>query len=370
LQGHTAGVIATNRNLFIMGIEERLSRLAEMVGGELLGDPEVRIRGVNELAAAGDGDITFIAKPAMAEVANASGASAVIMPSDAIQSTKPGIRVKNPYLAIAIIHNYFMQTPFSATGIHPGAHVGDECRIPQAVAIGPRAVLGQGVILGERVTIGPGTVIGDRTVIGDDCQLHANVTIYPQCRIGNRVIIQSGAVIGSDGFGYATDEQGRHVKRPHVGVVEIEDDVEIGANACIDRATFGKTVISRGSKIDNMVQLAHNVKVGENCLIVAQVGIAGSTSLGRGVVVGGQVGVVGHVHLGDGVMIAGKSGVHNNQKPGSIIAGIPAIPHKKWAQAVSAFQKLPELIKDVRTLQKLVAEMGYKTPPTGGQDED
>jgi UDP-3-O-[3-hydroxymyristoyl] glucosamine N-acyltransferase len=336
-----------------MGIEERLSRLAEMVGGELQGDPELRIHGVNEVAAAGDGEITFIVKPTMADLANGSGASAIIIPRGA-QVTKPAIMVRNPYLAVTIIHNHFLRTPFTPAGIDPRAVVGTGCRIPEAVSIGPSAVLGQGVILGERVTIGPGTVIGDGVVIGDDCLFHANVTIYQHCRIGSRVIIHSGAVIGSDGFGYATDEQGRHLKRPHVGTVEIDDDVEIGANACVDRGTFGRTIVGRGSKIDNSVQLGHNVKIGEDCLLVAQVGIAGSTTLGRGVVLGGQAAVAGHVHLGDRVMVGAKSGVHNSQQAGSVVTGYPAITHKKWMQAVSVFQKLPELIKDVRTLQKLM----------------
>lgn len=350
-----------------MGAEESLARLAAMVEGELLGDPEVRVREVNDLAAAGEGEITFIAHPRLAAQAAASRASAVIVPSGVDLLEKPVIRVKDPYLAVAVIHNHFLQRPFTAAGVHPSAHLGPGCRIPEEVSIGPLAVLGEGVTLGKRVVVGPGVVIGDQVVIGDECVLHANATLYANSRLGRRVIVHSGAVIGSDGFGYATDEQGRHVKRPHVGGVEIEDDVEIGANVCIDRGTFGNTVIRQGAKIDNLVQIAHNVMVGEHSLLVSQVGISGSTTLGRGVVLGGQVGVAGHLELGDRVMVGAKSGVHNSQKPGTVVSGIPAIPHKKWLLAVSAFQKLPELIKEIRTLRKRVAEFP-PDHPAGGQD--
>ncbi|MDA8165166.1 MAG: UDP-3-O-(3-hydroxymyristoyl)glucosamine N-acyltransferase [Desulfobacteraceae bacterium] len=352
-----------------MGVEESLSRLAEMVDGELLGDSGVRVRGVNELAAAGEEEITFITHPRLATEAAASRAAAVIVPRGVELPGKPAIRVKDPYLAVAVIHNHFLHRPFAAAGIHPRAHVGPECRVPAEVSIGPSAVLGTGVVLGKRVTVGPGTVIGDHAFIGDDCVLHANVTIYAHSRLGRRVIVHSGAVIGSDGFGYATDDRGRHVKRPHVGSVEIEDDVEIGANVCIDRGTFGKTVVREGAKIDNLVQLAHNVVVGERSLLVSQVGIAGSTTLGRGVVLGGQVGVAGHLELGDRVMVGAKSGVHNSQQPGAVISGIPAIAHKKWLLAVSAFQKMPELIKEIRTLRKKVAGL-LQEHPAGEPDAE
>ncbi|MEJ2032787.1 MAG: UDP-3-O-(3-hydroxymyristoyl)glucosamine N-acyltransferase [Deltaproteobacteria bacterium] len=335
---------------------ERLSHLAEMVKGELLGDPGVRICGINALEAAGSEEITFIAHPRLAAKAAASQAAAVIVPSGVELPEKSVIRVKNPYLAVALIHNHFLKRPFTAAGIHPRAHIGANCRVPEEVSVGPMAVLGEGVVLGERVVVGAGVVIGDHVVVGDDCVLHANVTLYAHSRLGQRVIVHSGAVIGSDGFGYATDEQGRHMKRPHVGSVEIEDDVEVGANVCIDRGTFGKTIIRQGAKIDNLAQIAHNVVVGEHSLLVSQVGIAGSTVLGRGVVLGGQAGLAGHLELGDRVMVGAKSGVHNSQKPGMVVSGIPAIPHKKWLQAVSVFQKLPELIKEIRTLQKRVAE--------------
>lgn len=329
-----------------------LAQLAEMVDGELLGDPTVTVGGVAELDAAAPDDIVFITKPAMVELLTASRAAAVIVPLGVDAPGKPAIRVRDPYLAVAVIHQWFVAEPFVAAGVHPAAHVGEGCLVPSQVCIEPLAVLGNRVQLGERVVIHSGVVVGDDVMIGDDTVLHANVSVRSGCRIGRRVIIHDGAVVGSDGFGYATDSQGNHFKRPQVGIVQIDDDVEIGANACIDRATFGTTWVKRGAKIDNLVQIGHNVVVGESTILVGQVGIAGSTKLGRNVVMGGQAGTAGHIELGDGVMVAGKSGVHNSQAAGAVVAGIPAIPHRQWLRVSAALAKLPELAKAVRALEK------------------
>lgn len=337
---------------------KKLAELAELVAGEINGDPETAINGLGDLATARAGEIAFIAKANQQQEISSTKASAVIVPLAVNEADRPIIRVKNPYLAAAIIHNFFLEKPFIAAGPAPNAHIGADCRIPAEVTISPMAVLGDRISLGRRVTIQPGVVLADDVEIGDDTLLHANVTVAKGCKIGSRVIIHSGTVIGSDGFGYGTDEQGRHTKRPHVGIVQIDDDVEIGANVCIDRGTFGRTWIRKGAKIDNLVQIAHNVEVGENSLIVSQVGIAGSTTLGGNVVLGGQVGVKGHIKLDDGVMVAAKSGVHNNQSKGSIIAGIPALPHQKWLRATIVFAKIPDLFKEVRKLGKKVAELG------------
>ncbi|MEW6593443.1 MAG: UDP-3-O-(3-hydroxymyristoyl)glucosamine N-acyltransferase [Thermodesulfobacteriota bacterium] len=339
------------------GTTRTLAELATLVAGELAGPPDLAISGLNDLAGAVDGEITFVSDGRRLEELAACRASAVILPMAVAEAGRPAIRVRNPYLAAAIIHNQFLARPFAAAGIHPTAVIGSRCRIPDAVTIGPHAVIGNGVQLGERVTIGPGVVIGDEAVIGDDALLHANVTIVARSVLGKRVIIHPGAVIGSDGFGYATDEAGRHVKRPHVGIVQLDDDVEIGANACIDRGTFGRTWVKAGAKIDNLVQLGHNVVIGEHSFLVAQVGIAGSTKTGHHVVMGGQVGLAGHLDIGNGVMIAAKSGVHDDQPDGAIIAGIPAIPHKKWLRASAAVARLPELLKELRELKRQVAEL-------------
>jgi len=337
--------------------KKRLAELAALVQGERVGDPEVLIGGVADFDNAVAGEITFVADLKRGARLEECKASAIIVPLAVTEISGPAIRVKNPYLAVARIHALFVAEPFVATGVDARAVVGQDCHIPAEVAISPLVSLGNRVRLGRRVTLHPGVVVYDDAVIGDDVVLYANVTIGHHCQIGNRVIIHSGTVIGSDGFGYATDGNGHHVKRPQVGMVQIDDDVEIGANACIDRATFGKTWIKRGTKIDNLVQLGHNVVIGEDALLVSQVGIAGSTTTGNNVVLGGQVGVGGHIHLGDKVMVAAMSGVHNNLEPGTIVAGIPAIPHKTWLRSSAAYAKLPEMVRELRELRRQVAEL-------------
>jgi len=328
-----------------------LSELAQLVHGEVCGDPDVVIHGLGDLATARPDEITFITK-----------AAAVIVPPAVKTAAKPLIKVKDPNLAAAVIHRYFLAEPYVPTGISKQAVIGAGCRIPATVSIGPLAVIGDRVVLGERVTVQAGTVIGDGVAIGADTLIYPNVTIYNGCCLGDRVIIHAGAVIGSDGFGYATDEQGRHVKRPHVGTVQIDDDVEIGANVCIDRATFGRTWIKQGVKIDNLVQVGHNVVIGEGSIVVAQVGIAGSATLGRGVILGGQAGVNGHIHLDDRAMVASKSGVHASLPKGAVVSGFPAMPHKEWLRASSLFARLPELFREIREIKKAVARLPKDQP--------
>ena len=334
-----------------------LRQLAELVQGELVGDGEVEIVELSALDTAGPGAISFLARAGKEASLPATNASAVIVPLAIASASVPIIRVRDPYLAAAMIHTHLLTEPFQAAGVHPRAHVGATTVAPEQISIGPLAVIGERVRLGERVRIDSGAVIGDDVVIGDDTTIHANVTILSGCRIGCRVIIHPGAVIGSDGYGYATDSRGFHVKRPQVGIVRIDDDVEIGANSCVDRATFGETWIKSGTKIDNLVQVAHNVVVGENCLLVAQVGIAGSTTLGRNVVLGGQAGLAGHIHLEDGVMAAAQAGVHDNQPRGAMIGGSPAIPMKKFARMVAAQSRLPEMVSELRRMRKEIAAL-------------
>ncbi|MFC1512915.1 UDP-3-O-(3-hydroxymyristoyl)glucosamine N-acyltransferase [Thermodesulfobacteriota bacterium] len=335
---------------------ETLVGLARMVDGEVAGDANTLIHGLADIDGAEVGEITFVTKTVKLGLLAGCRASAVIVPQDAGEIDRPAIKVRDPYLAGALIQQFFLAESFVATGVHPAAHVGEQCVLSGQISIGPMAVLGNRVTIGERVVIHPGVVVGDDVVIGDDTVLHANVSIRGGCRIGDRVIIHDGTVVGSDGFGYATDARGTHVKRPHVGTVRIDDDVEIGANVCVDRGTFGTTWIKQGVKIDNLVQIAHNVVVGEHSIIVAQVGIAGSSELGRNVVLGGQAAISGHLTLGDRVMVAGKSGVHNSQADGVVVAGIPAISHRLWLRSSAAFAKLPELLKRVRHLEKKIAD--------------
>lgn len=347
--------------------KKTLAELSHMVGGEIVGDPDVSIHGLADLASAAEGEISFLVKDAHIEKLHESLASAFIVPHTVAYEGKPLIKAKNPYRAAALIQNFFQQKAFKAVGVSPKAHIGTNCEIPDEISIGPFVAIGDRVKLGKRVTIHAGAVIGDDVVIGDDCLLYANVTVYHSCTIGARVIIHGGTVIGSDGFGFATDEEGNHLKWPHTGTVQIDDDVEIGANVTVDRGTFGKTHIMKGTKIDNLVQVGHNVTIGENSLIVAQVGIAGSTSLGRNVVLGGQTGVKGHIHLDDYTTVAAKSGVHSSLKKGSIVSGYPAIPHKDWLKASIIFSKLPKLYEELLDMRKKITEIYEKLFPDDGQ---
>jgi UDP-3-O-[3-hydroxymyristoyl] glucosamine N-acyltransferase len=346
-----------------------LAELSKMVSGELHGDPDITIHGLADLASAAAGDIAFLVKAAATgiETLKNSQGSAFLVPHTLDYDDKPLIKVANPYLAAAIIQNFFQAKPFQATGISPKSDIGSNCDIPEEISIGPFVSIGDRVKLGKRVTIHPGVVIGNDVEIGDDCLIYPNVTVYHSCTIGSRVIIHSGTIIGSDGFGFATDELGNHVKWPHLGTVQIEDDVEVGAGVTIDRGTFGKTQIMQGTKMDDQVHIGHNVKVGKNCLLVAQVGIAGSASLGKNVVIGGQTAIKGHIHLDDGVMVAGKSGVNSSQPKGSIVSGFPAIPHKDWLKASIIFTKLPKIQTDLRDMRKKIVKMYEKIFPEEGQ---
>ncbi len=334
-----------------------LENLARMVEGEVAGNSDLEITGFGSLDSAGPGDISFVVTVEYLDQAGLSRASAFLVKNDIDMVDKDVIRVKDAYLASAIIQNYFLEQPFGAAGIHDSAIIGDDCSISDQISIGPLAVIGDRVKLGQRVEIGAGAVIGDDVVIGNDCRIRPKVIIEPGCELGERVILHAGCVIGADGYGYATDNRGFHVKRPQLGTVRIGDDVEIGANSCVDRATFGVTWIKSGTKIDNLVQIAHNVVVGENSLLVAQVGLSGSTTLGRNVVLGGQAGTVGHISIGDGTMVAGKSAVHGDQPAGSRLAGVPAIEGRHWFKCVTAFSRLPELVKDVRKLKRELSRL-------------
>ncbi len=350
----------------------RLQELAELVQGEVIGDGEILISDVSGLDTAGEGDISFLAKSAKKALLDTTDASAVIVPLDIEEAPQPAIRVKSPYLASAIIHNYLLEEEFIARGIHEKAHVGSDCTMGEKITIEAFAVIGDSVTLGERVRIRAGVVIGDNVTIGDDCDIHPNVVIEEGSVLGNRIILHAGTVIGSDGYGYAPDEQGCHIKRPQVGIVQIDDDVEIGANCCVDRAAFGVTWIKAGTKIDNLVQVAHNVVLGENCLLVGQSAVAGSTILGRNVVLGGKAAVVGHITVNDGVMVAGQSGVTKNFPPGSVVGGTPAIQMTQYARAAAGFSKIPDLRNEVRALKKELEEvkkqLANDNRNTGGND--
>ena len=335
----------------------KISELASLVNGEWQGHEDVEICDMADLNSVQEGQIAFLDNKRMIREAEGSRATALIVPNDMEDLALPVIKVKNPAWAAAVIHNYLLKKDFVATGIDARAVIGSGCSIAEDVSIGPLAVIGDGVTIGHRATIKPGVVIGDNVEIGDDVLLHPNVSVLDGSILGDRIIIHSGTVVGSDGFGYAHDDMGHHVKRPHVGYIQIDDDVEIGANSCLDRSTFGRTWIKQGTKIDNLVQVAHNVEIGEHSIIAGQSGIAGSTVVGKGLVVGGHSAISGHLKLGDRVTVAGHSAVINNQEDGVVVAGFPSFSHKKWLRASAAFQKLPDLVKQIREIKNKLSEI-------------
>jgi len=341
----------------------KASELAKLVDGELLGGGDPEISGLADLASAGEGHVAFVTDKARLEQAAASRAALLLIPRGFPGPTRPVIRVEDPVWAATVIQHRLECRPFVATGVHPSAVIGQDCLIPDEVAVAPLVCLGDRVRLGSRVKIGAGCVIGDDVLIGDDTLLHPNVTVLDRSVLGNRVVVHSGTVIGSDGFGYVHDRQGRHLKRLHLGHVQIDDDVELGANVCVDRATFGRTWIRRGTKIDNLVQVAHNVEIGEDSILVSQSGIAGSTVLGNGLILGGKAAINGHLKIGNRVTVAGKAGVTANLGDGEVVAGFPATAHKQWLRAVTLFPRLPELFKELRELRKELA--GAKQDPDG-----
>lgn len=337
-------------------MEKTLKELAQLVGGVCQGPQDLKIRSLAAIHQAGPDEITFVARPKFAKQIEASRAGAFIVSPDLSSVPRPLIITANPYLAYAKIAAVFAPPGRRWPGISNQACLGADCVLGRDVSIAPFVCLGQGVRLGDRVTLGPGVVLGHGVTIGADTWLHANVTVADNCSLGSRVIVHSGTVIGADGFGFAPDGEA-YCKIPQMGTVVIEDDVEIGANCTIDRGALGETRICRGVKIDNLVMVAHNVIVGENTIIVAQVGISGSTTIGRNVILAGQVGVVGHIHIGDGARIGAQSGIPNSIAAGQVVMGSPAVPHQDYLRIQAVQKKLPQLYDRLKALEKQVAAL-------------
>jgi len=333
-----------------------LRELAELVDGKVIGDPAAKVSGLGSLDDAVEGQITFLSNPKLVAKVATTSATAVILPKGVDSFGRNVIETANPYLAFAKVLTLFSAHSITPKGVMAGSFVSASATIGADVTIYPGAYIGENVSLGNRVTIHPGVVIYEQTLIGDDVTVHSNVSIRERCRIGNRVIIQNGAVIGGDGFGYVPDGKS-YYKIPQVGIVVIEDDVEIGANTTIDRAALDITLIKRGVKIDNLVQVAHNCQIGEDTAIAAQTGISGSAVVGKNVTISGQVALAGHVKVGDNIILAGRAGVTGDlEKPG-VYSGLPPIPHKDWLKASVIFSRLPEMKKTVATLEKRIAEL-------------
>lgn len=330
----------------------KLKELALMLGGEAVGDPETEIGGAAGIREVQEGQATFLADLKLAKECAGSRASCVIVRDFIPDLGKPQIIAKNPLYAFAKVLEHFYVVPYKSTGISSAVFISPKATVGNNVSIHPFVSLADNATVGSDTVLYPGVIVGEGAAIGDHCILYPNVTIRDKVRIGNRVTIHAGSVIGADGFRYVM-ESGRHYKVPQVGGVIVGDNVEIGANVTIDRATTGDTVIGQGTKIDNLVQIAHNVRIGENCLIVSQVGIAGSTEIGSYVVLGGQVGVADHAKIDDGAMVGAQSGIFGHLQKG-IHSGSPAIPHREWLRSVALFAKLPELNKKIKELEEKI----------------
>lgn len=335
----------------------RVRDVAAFLGGTVVGDPETAVSGIAGLTEAKAGDLSFLSNPKYA-VHMATTQAACVIVAEAQADVRPAqIVVPNPDFAFAkLVSAYGPKPAHPPEGIHPTAVIGERVRIGANPRIGAYAVVGDDAAIGDNAVIYPHVVIGAEATLGNDCVLYANTVVRERCRIGNRVVLQPGVVIGSDGFGYALVD-GKHQKIPQVGIVVIEDDVEIGANTAIDRARFGKTRIGSGTKIDNLVQIAHNVETGSHCLLVAQVGIAGSTRLGHYVTLAGQVGVAGHLTIGDQAMAGGQSGISKNIPAKAKVRGSPAQDFKEALGSEIAVRRLGATQQTVKRLEERVAEL-------------
>ncbi len=333
-----------------------LQELAQSIQATIHGSPEVLISGLSHLEEASCGDLSFVVKPKFHETARHSLAAAFLTTQPIPNDPRPQLITSHPLLAMATLAQQFFLPPLPPRGIHSTAVTGLDVRIGPDVSIGPLVTIGDRAEIGSGVTIYAGVHIGEDTVIGNDCLLYPHATLLANCILGHRVILHSGTVIGSDGFGYA-QHKGRHHKIPQLGNVLIEDDVELGANVTVDRATFGSTIIKQGTKIDNQVQIAHNVLIGEHCIVVAQVGIAGSTRLGHHVMIGGQAGLVEHLTIGDQVRIASGAGVTNHVESNQTVGGRPAVAHNTWRKAQVLQYQLPDMRNELRALRKEVDDL-------------
>jgi len=333
-----------------------LRDLAAALGCEVRGDALVEVTRVAGIEEAGPGDLTFVANPKYASRLSTTRATAVIVAPD-VAAERPSLISRNPYLAYARAAALLHPEPRPAPGVHPSAVVDPTAVVGPDVHVGALAVVGPRARIGARSVIHAQVGLGADVVVGDDCLLHSGVQVREGCRLGDRVVLQNGAVIGADGFGFAKDEEGRYHKIPQRGIVVLEDDVEVGALAAVDRAALAETRIGRGVKIDNLVQIGHSVSIGADSVLAGQVGIAGSTRVGAKVTLAGQVGVAGHLTIGDGVVATAQTGIPNSVDPGKVVSGYPAIDNRDWLKSSAVFSKLPELLKRVRELENEVLEL-------------
>ena len=337
----------------------RLDELAQFVHGEIQGSGDTLLTGVASLEQAKIGDLSFVTNPNLSSLARRSKASALVIADPLKDEPRPQLITPNPLYAIACLTERYFLPPSPRQGISENISKGIDVRIGPETFVGSYVTLGDRVRLGARVMVYPGVFLGNDVVVGDDSILYPHVIVLEGCLLGHRVIVHGNTVIGSDGFGYVQHE-GQHKKIPQLGSVHIEDDVEIGANVTIDRATFGMTIIKRGTKVDNQVQIAHNVHIGEHCIIVAQAGIAGSTTLNNHVMVGGQAGIVDHITVGERAKIAAGTGVTKNIEPEQAIGGHMGFEYRSWLKSEAIYQRLPELRKEIQKLNDRLTALEKK----------
>lgn len=328
-----------------------LQKLAEHVGGRVAGDSQMEIRGIQPFESAGPGDLTLAAQKKYQEHLDQTRASAVIVSPGVESDEKPLLQVERPKVAFARLLALFHPRPAAVKGISPQAHISESSRVFEDVTIHPFVFVGDEVVIEKEVTLFSGVHVGNHCVIGRGCVLHPNVTLYENVSLGERVILHSGTVIGADGFGYVFDGQ-TQVKIPQTGSVTIGDDVEIGANSCVDRAGFGVTVLERGVKLDNHVHIGHNCRIGENTVIAGQVGLSGSVEVGKNCTFAGHAGVVDHVKIGDQVTVMMKSAVSKDIPSQSVVSGQPAMEHRQWMKIEAATRRLPEIYREWKSWLK------------------
>jgi UDP-3-O-[3-hydroxymyristoyl] glucosamine N-acyltransferase len=339
----------------------KLREIAERLDCVLEGNGEKEILGVAGMEQAGPDQLTFLSNPRYAPRLKHSRAGAVILaPGAGAEIPMPVLRSSNPYLTFARALELFYQPPRPAPGIHPTAVIAPSARLGGNTSVGPFVFIDEDVEIGGNAVLHSHVAIYRGVRIGDDFYAHSHAVVREHCRIGNRVILQNGAIVGADGFGFAHRDDGTHYKIVQSGAVVIEDDVEVQAHTCIDRATVGESRVKAGAKIDNLVQVGHACTIGENAIICAQVGLAGSTELGRNVLLAGQAASAGHLKMGDGAILTAQSAVHRDVEPGKMVSGSPALDNKQWLRCVAAYNRLPELVQTVRQLKAAVEELKKK----------
>lgn len=334
----------------------RLGELAQRVGGRVIGDPDRPVSDVRPLETAGNEHLAVLHNPRYASRARGSGAGAILLADPGGLEGRDLLVHPHPYLALARLLEVLHPVDRPPPGVHPTAVVAPGAVLGEGASVGPLAVVEEGAAIGPRTVVGPGCVIARGARVGEDCLLHPRVVVEHGCVVGDRCILQAGVVVGGDGFGFATVD-GVHHKVPQVGRAVLEDDVELGANTTVDRGSLGDTVVGRGTKIDNLVMIAHNVRLGPGCLLAAQAGIAGSTHLGGHVMMGGQSGIVGHVEIGDRTLVGAKSAVFRDLPGGEMYSGVPARPHRQWLKAQAGLNRLGELLERVRELERRLEDL-------------